>query len=123
MDRAERPHALPCEWIRLSGSPRPLAVAKFLQVSDLHLGAPFGWLPAERRAERWRDQRRALEAAVRVAIDRGTDAILIPGDLFDQEGVDAEALAFAVHAFDAAGCPPVFIAPGNHDPWFPESPY
>jgi DNA repair protein SbcD/Mre11 len=98
-----------------------MAVARFLQVSDLHLGRPFGWLPAERRAERRSDQRRALERAVREAMERGAHAILVPGDLFDQEGVDAEMLAFALHAFDLAGCPPVFIAPGNHDPYSPTS--
>src|SRR5512140_2963648 len=99
-----------------------MAVARFLQVSDLHLGRPFGWLPAERRAERRSDQRRTLERLVREAIERGAHGILIPGDLFDQEGVDAEMLAFALHAFDLAGCPPVFIAPGNHDPFSETSP-
>jgi hypothetical protein len=31
-------------------------------------------------------------------------------------------LAFAVHAFAVRGCPPVLVAPGNHDPWFAGSP-
>ncbi len=94
-----------------------MAVIRFLQVSDLHLGRPFGWLPAERRADRRSDQRRALDLAVRQAIERGAHAILVPGDLFDLDYVDAETLAFAVHAFAVNGCPPVFIAPGNHDPY------
>ena len=94
-----------------------MAVVRFIQVSDLHLGRPFGWLPADRRAERRADQRRALERVVRAAIERGVHAILIPGDLFDQEGADAETMAFALHAFAVTGCPPVLIAPGNHDPW------
>jgi DNA repair exonuclease SbcCD nuclease subunit len=100
-----------------------MALARFLQVSDLHLGAPFRWLPAERREERRRDQRGVLERAVRQAIERGVDAILIPGDLFDQEGVDAGTLAFALGVFDMSGCPPVFIAPGNHDPYSERSLY
>ena len=48
-----------------------MAVIRFLQVSDLHLGRPFGWLPPERRADRRSDQRRALDLAVRQAIERG----------------------------------------------------
>jgi DNA repair exonuclease SbcCD nuclease subunit len=100
-----------------------MAVARFLQLSDLHLGAPLGWLPVERREERRRDQRAALERAVREAIERGVHAILVPGDLFDQEGVDAATLAFALGVFDVTGCPPVFIAPGNHDPFFEGSLY
>ena len=94
-----------------------MAVARFLQVSDLHLGRSFGWLPADRRAERRADQRRALERVVRESIERGVHAILIPGDLFDADGVDAETMAFTLKAFEVAGCPPVFITPGNHDPW------
>ncbi len=96
---------------------------RFIQLSDLHLGAAFAWLAAERRLERRREQRRALEASIQAAIDRSAAAILLPGDLFDAEGVDAETLAFAVHAFARAGCPPVFIAPGNHDPCTAASAY
>ncbi len=93
-----------------------MTLVRFVQISDLHLGAPFTWLPPARRAERRREQRRALEDAVALAIERQAQALLLPGDLFDIEGVDADTLAFAVHAFDAPGCPPVFVAPGNHDP-------
>jgi len=100
-----------------------VAAARFLQISDLHLGAPFGWLAPERRAERRREQQRALEDAVAEAIHRRVEGILIAGDLFDREGVDAQTLAFAVHVFEAPGCPPVLIAPGNHDPWSLTSPY
>jgi DNA repair exonuclease SbcCD nuclease subunit len=93
-----------------------MALARFLQISDLHLGAPLRWLPAERREERRRDQRLVLERAVQQAIERRVHAILVPGDLFDQEGTDAGTLAFALGVFDVTGCPPVLIAPGNHDP-------
>jgi hypothetical protein len=94
-----------------------MSVARFIQVSDLHLGRPFGWLAPERRSERRSDQRRVLERVVREAIERGAHAILIPGDLFDAEGVDADTMAFALNVFGISGCPPVFIAPGNHDPY------
>jgi DNA repair exonuclease SbcCD nuclease subunit len=93
-----------------------MALARFLQVSDLHLGRPFGWLPNDRQDERRREQRRVLERAVSVAIERGVDAILCPGDLFDAEGVDTDTLRSAVAVFEVQGCPPVFISPGNHDP-------
>jgi len=100
-----------------------MALARFLQVSDLHLGRPFGWLPVEKRELRRRAQRGVLERAVRESIERGVDAILIPGDLFDLEGVDADTLAFALGVFSVTGCPPVFIAPGNHDSYSDTSPY
>ena len=93
-----------------------MALARFLQISDLHLGRPFAWLPADRREERRRDQQRALETAVSLAIERGAHALLVPGDLFDSTSVDAGLLTFAIKAFSVPGCPPVFVAPGNHDP-------
>ena len=96
-----------------------MALARFLQISDLHLGRPFAWLPTDRREERRRDQQRALEQAVHQAIERGVHAILVPGDLFDSLVIDAGMLTFAIKAFAVVGCPPVFIAPGNHDPASP----
>lgn len=93
-----------------------MALARFLQVSDLHLGKPFAWLPADRREDRRRDQQRALEQAVAQAIERGVHAILVPGDLFDTVDLDAGLITFASKAFSVAGCPPVFVSPGNHDP-------
>ena len=96
---------------------------RLIQLSDLHLGAPFTWLVSERRVERQREQQRALDRAVQIAIERSATALLIPGDLFDTEGVNAETMAFAVHAFTRQGCPPVFIAPGNHDPCTTQSAY
>jgi len=93
-----------------------MALARFLQISDLHLGRPFAWLPPERRELRRRDQQAALEQVVRHAIERSAHAILVPGDLFDGVPVDTSSLTFAARAFAVPGCPPVFIAPGNHDP-------
>ena len=98
-----------------------MGLVRFLQVSDLHLGKPFGWLPPERRQARRDDQRDALKRCVQEAIERAVHAILLPGDLFDEESVDADTLAFALEAFAMTGCPPVFIAPGNHDPYSPRS--
>jgi len=98
-----------------------MGLVRLFQVSDLHLGCPFGWLSSEQRDRRRRDQRQALERSVQEAIERGAHAILLPGDLFDKVGVDADTLAFALEAFQVSGCPPVFIAPGNHDPYFPRS--
>jgi DNA repair exonuclease SbcCD nuclease subunit len=49
------------------------------------------------------------------ATARRVDALLVPGDLFDGEEADVETVNRAVECVRAAGCPPVFIAPGNHD--------
>jgi DNA repair exonuclease SbcCD nuclease subunit len=93
-----------------------MALLRLLQISDLHLGRPFAWLPPERRDLRRRDQQTALEQVIKHAIERDAHAILVPGDLFDGVPVDTGSLTFAVRAFSVPGCPPVFISPGNHDP-------
>jgi DNA repair exonuclease SbcCD nuclease subunit len=98
-------------------------LARFVQLSDLHLGASFGALPPCRRADRRRIQRHVLERAVEIAIEREAHGLLIPGDLFDAEGADLETIAAAVHAFRRDGCPPVFVVPGNHDPFHARSRY
>jgi hypothetical protein len=93
-----------------------MALLRFLQISDLHLGRPFQFLTPDRRALRRRDQHAALERVVALAIEREAQALLVPGDLFDTVPVDAGEITFLVHAFAVPNCPPVFIAPGNHDP-------
>ncbi len=99
-----------------------MATVQFLQLSDLHLGARFGWLPKDRAELRRREQIAILRKAIEHAITRGVHAILIPGDLFDRAEPAPETLTSVLDAFRIAGCPPVFIAPGNHDPWSETSP-
>ena len=70
-----------------------MAVIRFLQVSDFHLGRPFGWLPPDKRADRRSDQRRALDLSVRQAIERGAHAILLPGDLFHEEAISHDLVS------------------------------
>jgi DNA repair exonuclease SbcCD nuclease subunit len=94
---------------------RAMTPFRFLQLSDLHLGRPFTWLPTPVAEQRRAEQRDLLWRAVEAAIERKLDAILIAGDLFDGEVVDRETVARAVECVSQPGCPPVFIAPGNHD--------
>jgi hypothetical protein len=81
----------------------------------VHLGRPFGWLPQELRAVRRAELREIWRRAVDEAIARRVDALLVPGDLFDGEEADAETVNRAIECVSVAGCPPVYIAPGNHD--------
>jgi len=81
----------------------------------VHLGRPFGWLPSEKRAVRRSELLDIWRRAVEEAIARRVDALLVPGDLFDGEEADAETVNRAIECVSVPGCPPVFIAPGNHD--------
>lgn len=88
---------------------------RFLQLSDLHLGRPFTWLPPAIAEKRRAEQRDLLWRAVALAIERKLDAVLLVGDLFDGEIVDRETISRAIECVSQEGCPPVFISPGNHD--------
>jgi hypothetical protein len=88
---------------------------RFLQVSDVHLGRLFTWLPPERRVERRLELREVWRRTIDEAIRRRVDALLVPGDLFDGEEADPETVNRAVECVRTSGCPPVYIAPGNHD--------
>jgi DNA repair exonuclease SbcCD nuclease subunit len=98
-----------------------------LQFSDLHLGAP-GYapslgLPAEERRALREDLEAVLERLAGLAREREVDAVLVPGDLFDDESVDLDSVALAVGAFASLAPIPVLVAPGNHDPYRPDGYY
>ncbi len=91
---------------------------RFVQTSDLHLGSPMTAtalrLPAAKAQERRRELREVLRDACTLAKDEDAGALLIPGDLFDDEAVDFEEIGYAAEQFGALARP-VIIAPGNHD--------
>src|SRR5262245_46555394 len=83
--------------------PRP---ATLLHTADVHLGLGDGG-PGGREA-------RAFSRAIDLAVDRGVDALLIAGDLFDHARVSEELLAWTAKELDRAGRPVVLLT-GNHD--------
>jgi exonuclease SbcD len=100
---------------------------RFLQLSDVHFGAALtgGRLGLSETAVRRRhDERRdAFARALALVDERDLDGVLIPGDLFDDESVTTDVLRFVLHQFETIAPRPVFIAPGNHDPFGGPSPY
>jgi DNA repair exonuclease SbcCD nuclease subunit len=57
------------------------------------------------------------------AKERAVEAVLIPGDLWDDETVSQESVHKLVESFASIDPIPVFIAPGNHDFCSPLSKY
>jgi DNA repair exonuclease SbcCD nuclease subunit len=53
----------------------------------------------------------------------GVDLVLIAGDLFESERVTPDTVEFLRQQFEGLEPARVFIAPGNHDPYIPGSPY
>jgi DNA repair exonuclease SbcCD nuclease subunit len=103
------------------------ATVRFVQFSDVHLdsrltGSRLSW-PAEKRAQRMREILAAAQKACRLAREHRVEAVLIPGDLWDDEAISAETIARVIETLEALAPIPVFIAPGNHDFCSPTSPY
>ena len=93
-----------------------------VHLADLHLGASYSFLPAEKAFIARESQFAALQRAVDYANSQFCNAILIAGDLFDQPYPDAEVVSRAFSILAQASCC-VLISPGNHDYLCADSPY
>lgn len=100
---------------------------RFLQLSDVHLGQTMRGgklrVSATAAAERVQERRDCFRRAIDLVGKRDLDGVVIPGDLFDHESVDSDTLRFVIHTLGSVAPKPVFIAPGNHDPWAGASAY
>ena len=97
-------------------------MVRILHAGDFHLDSAFGALTPEQSRQRRMESRRSPERLVDWANDHGVQLLLLAGDLFDGGdlcGDTAPLLAQALAQFRGQ----VVIAPGNHDPYTPESPY
>jgi len=98
---------------------------RFVHTADVHLDACFA---SSRMAARVANRRRQSIRDVFHSIIRRTrewpaDALLIAGDLFEQERVTRDTVAFILSELASLETIPVIIAPGNHDPFISASPY
>ncbi len=89
---------------------------RFVHSSDWQLGArfaQFGPKAPQLRAARLTTLQRALA----LAVDRQADAFLIAGDLFEDNQVDDALVRTVVEMFGRYPTLPIYILPGNHDPF------
>lgn len=95
---------------------------KVLHAADLHLDSPFSGLSPEQAALRREEQRQLLDRLSELAVEAQVDLVLLAGDLLDTGRLypqTVQALAAALGRIPV----PVFLAPGNHDPYNAASPY
>jgi exonuclease SbcD len=98
---------------------------RFVHTSDIHLDTSFSGagLPS-RLGDR---KREAIRATFRRILDDArslaVDLVLIAGDLFEHDRVTPDTIAFLKQQFEGLAPIPIFIAPGNHDPFMRDSPY
>jgi len=67
--------------------------------------------------------RTALKNIIGKAAELGVNAITVGGDLYEHDRVSSDTVNFLRAQFAAAAPLPILIAPGNHDPFLPSSPY
>lgn len=98
---------------------------KLVLFSDLHLDSHFAWLGSSQQAARTRRQalRETLLRICDLVSEVKADALLCGGDLYEHERVSMDTAQFLRAAFAHLDPIPVYLAPGNHD-WFgPQSLY
>jgi DNA repair exonuclease SbcCD nuclease subunit len=91
-----------------------------IHTADWQLGKQFANVPGDAGAALRLQRPKTVEAVARLAVERGADAVLVAGDVFDDNKVGDEALRRALYAmagFDG----PWLLLPGNHDPALAES--
>ena len=95
---------------------------KLLLFSDLHLDTPFRWAGPELARERRNALRETLRRIIRLAEEQKASALMCGGDLYEQERFSPDTTSFLAEAFGQTDIP-VYLAPGNHDWYGPESLY
>ena len=95
---------------------------RILHAADLHLDSPFAALAPDQAAQRREEQRQLVRRLAEECVRRNCQLLLLAGDLFDSDRVYRETAELLCEVLGSIRTR-VFIAPGNHDPWSPVSPY
>jgi DNA repair protein SbcD/Mre11 len=98
---------------------------RFIHTADIHLdtslsSAGFPSRLGSRKREAIRGTFRRILEETRT---RAVDFVLIAGDLFEHERVTPDTVEFLKQQFANLSPTPIFITPGNHDPYIHGSPY
>lgn len=96
---------------------------KFIHCADIHLEAPFREHGAGGYAETRRmDIRKAFLHILKAVKEHQADFLLISGDLFEQRYITRKTMEWLSMVLSDVQAP-VFIIPGNHDPYIKNSWY
>lgn len=87
---------------------------RIVHTSDVHLGAYSG-SPDSKWGERRLLMEHTFSRVIDLANDTGADALLIAGDFFDNDRVEASVVGFAAEQI-ARFAGQTILIPGNHDP-------
>ena len=89
---------------------------RIVHAADFHLDAPFRGGRAGYGSIRRQDVRQVFSATIDLVLSEAADLLLLCGDLFEQDGVTRDTMAFLRRELDRLAPTPVLLLPGNHDP-------
>jgi len=95
---------------------------RIVQSGDFHLDSPLALHHLSFRKQRREELLQSFSHIIDFSIETNSDLLLLTGDLFDSSRVTQKTLDFLsreMKRFRGS----IFISPGNHDPYTPESPY
>ncbi|MBQ5800286.1 MAG: DNA repair exonuclease [Clostridia bacterium] len=95
---------------------------RILHTGDIHLDSAFSRAGVRGGEERRAELRSVFSDLMKYVKNGKIDVLLIAGDLFDTELATSETLELLVREFSSCRIP-IFIAPGNHDPYTANSIY
>jgi len=95
---------------------------KVLHCSDIHLDASYPDICGKGGIKR-QEQREIFTGITERAAKERVDLLIIAGDLFTARTVSAGTVDFIKTQLKSIDPVPVYITPGNHDPFVPGSPY
>lgn len=98
---------------------------KFVHIADVHFDMPFTSARYSKKiVERRRlDARDVFYDTISFTKEYGAEMLFISGDLFEYRSVTSDTINFIISCLKRIPDVQIFIAPGNHDPLLPNSPY
>ena len=98
---------------------------RFIHTADIHLDTSFSsaGFPSRLGSRKREAIRGTFRRILEGARSRAVDIVLIAGDLFEHERVTPDTVEFLKQQFTNLSPIPIFITPGNHDPYIHGSPY
>lgn len=93
---------------------------KLLHTADWQIGTQFGQFTPEEAAHLTEARFETVRNIARLATEHGVDAVLVAGDVFDQQTV-SETLIRRLFGALAGYAGPWYLLPGNHDAALAES--
>jgi DNA repair exonuclease SbcCD nuclease subunit len=102
-----------------AGQGKQMAIS-IIHTADWQIGKPFANIPGDAGAMLREQRFHTIRRIAEVAQERAVDAVLVAGDVFDNNAVKDETIRRAMNAM--AGFPgPWVLLPGNHDAALAES--